>query len=119
MFCELQEAFSGEPVIHHYDPEHRICLGMDTSEHAAGMILLQLFDDGWHPVAYWLFKFDQAQQAYGTLDKEMLAIVQVFVHWQQYLEGMKYPVEVITDHANLCLFMKPTNKVAQQQHTVD
>ena len=67
-------------------------------------------------MAYWSFKFDQAQQAYGTLDKEMLAIVQAFVHWQQYLEGMKYPVEVITDHANLCSFMKPTSKVAQQQH---
>ena len=60
-FHRLQEAFSGEPVIHHYDPEHRIHLEMDTSEHAVGTILLQLFNDGWHPVAYWSFKFDQAQ----------------------------------------------------------
>ena len=29
---------------------------------------------------------------------------------------MKYPVEVITDHANLCSFMKPSSKVVQQQH---
>ena len=115
-FRELQEAFSGEPVIRHYDPERRIRLETDASEHAAGTILLQLFDDGWHPVAYWSFKFDQAQRAYGTPDKEMLAIVRAFVHWRQYLEGTKYPVEVITDHANLRSFMKPTSKVAQRRH---
>ena len=45
-FHELQEAFSREPVIHHYNPECKIHLEMDVSEHAAGMILLQLFDDG-------------------------------------------------------------------------
>ena len=112
-FHELQEAFFRESVIHHYDSECRIHLKMNMSEHAVGTILLQLFDNSWHSVIYWSFKFNQAQQAYDTLDKEMLAIVWVFVHWQQYLEGMKYPIEVITDHANLHSFMKPTSKVAQ------
>ena len=40
VFYKLQKAFSREPVIHHYNLECRIHLKMNTSEHAAGTILL-------------------------------------------------------------------------------
>ena len=43
---------------------------------------------------------------YGTPDQEMLAIVEAFKHWRHYLEGSKYPVEVLTDHQNLQAFMR-------------
>ena len=41
----------------------------------------------------------------ATPDKEMLAIVKGFGHFRQYLEGAAYPVKVLTDHADLTVFM--------------
>ena len=38
-------------------------------------------------------------------DKELLAIVELFKHWRHYLEGSKYPIIVLSNHANLCYFM--------------
>lgn len=33
-------------------------------------------------------------------DQELLAIVEAFKHWRHYLEGSRYPIEVLTDHNN-------------------
>ncbi|KAL1953483.1 hypothetical protein VTO42DRAFT_2762 [Malbranchea cinnamomea] len=46
----------------------------------------------------------------------MLAIVKAFTHWRHYLEGSRYLVEILTDHANLRSFMKPSTKIAQRRH---
>ncbi|OQD66312.1 hypothetical protein PENANT_c346G09629, partial [Penicillium antarcticum] len=46
---------------------------------------------------------------YETHDSELLAIVESFRQWRHYLEGSKFPVRVLTDHANLRYFM--TTKV--------
>ena len=35
----------------------------------------------------------------------MLAIVKSFTHWRHYLEGVRYQIVVLTDHANLVWFM--------------
>ncbi|KAL1958063.1 hypothetical protein VTO42DRAFT_5103 [Malbranchea cinnamomea] len=44
----------------------------------------------------------------------MLAIAKAFTHWRHYLEGSRYPVEVLTDHVNLCSFMKLLTKIVQR-----
>ena len=38
---------------------------------------------------------------YEAHDGELLAIVEVFKHWQHYLKGSRYPVIMKSDHANL------------------
>ena len=47
----------------------------------------------------------QAERGYETHDAELLAIVMAFKQWRHYLEGSRYPIEVITDHNNLKYFM--------------
>jgi hypothetical protein len=70
-------------------------------------ILSQPDDDGkWHPVAFWSKKFSGAELHYSTPDQELFAIVYSFKQWRHYLEGSKYPIEVLLDHANLQTFMK-------------
>lgn len=44
----------------------------------------------------------------------MLAIVESFRHWRHYLEGSTYPVEVLSDHADLRSFMI-THKLPRRQ----
>ena len=49
------------------------------------------------------------------MDKELLAIVDCFKRWRQYLEGAKHQVQVISDHQNLELFQ--TTKVLNRRQT--
>ena len=45
------------------------------------------------------------EQRYETYDGEMLALVEALKHWRHYAEGSKYPIVILTDHANLRYFM--------------
>jgi len=47
-------------------------------------------------------------------DKELLAIYQVYVNWQHYLEGLANIIDTVTDHKNLEYFMI-TKKLTQRQ----
>jgi hypothetical protein len=51
---------------------------------------------------------------YPIYNKEMLAIVQAFEHWQAELEGTDYPVEVLTDHKALEYFINTKALSARQ-----
>lgn len=35
----------------------------------------------------------------------MLAIVESMKHWRYYLEGAKFPIQILSDHKNLKVFM--------------
>ena len=46
-----------------------------------------------------------AETWYETHDGELLAIVEAFKTWRQYLEGCKHEVLILTNHNNLCWSM--------------
>ena len=70
-------------------------------------ILSQPDEEGrYHPVAFWSKKFKDAKLNWSTPDQELYAIVHSFKHWRQYLEGSVHTTEVLSDHANLQLFMR-------------
>ncbi len=77
----------------------------DASDFAVAAILSQILSDRWHPVAFWSRKMIPAERNYETHDQELLAIVDAFKQWRHYLEGSRYPIEVLTDHNNLRGFM--------------
>ena len=109
-FDELKTRFSTVPILCHFNPNLPICLHPDASDFAISGILSQLHDDQqWHPIAYWSRKCIAAEINYDIHNKELLAIVNCIKHWQHYLEGSKKPVQVLTDHKNLEVFM--TTKV--------
>jgi len=41
VFEQLIDAFISAPVLHHYDPDHKLCMEMDVSESACADILSQ------------------------------------------------------------------------------
>lgn len=115
-FEELRLAFTKAPILRHFDPERRIRIETDASIHAIGAIISQLSDDGlWHPIAYWSRKMIPAETNYDTFDQELLAIVESFKHWRHYVEGSRFPIEVLTDHNNLRGIMK-MKQVSRRQH---
>jgi transposase InsO family protein len=105
-FRRLKEVFTTSPLLRHFDPARKIRIEPDASGFAISAILTQLQDDGqWHPVAYWSRKMQPAESHYQIYDAEMLAIVSAFKQWRHYLEGSRYPITVLSDHANLRFFM--------------
>ena len=50
------------------------------------------------------------EQCYEAHDSELLAIIEIFEHWQHYLEESRYPVIVKSNHTNLQIFMESKMK---------
>ena len=100
----------------HHDPTHRIRVEPDASGFAVAAILTELCeDDGlWHPVAFWSHKMNDAETQYRTHNREMLAIYAAFKQWWCYLEGSRFPIVILSDHANLQYFMM-TKELSRRQ----
>ena len=77
----------------------------DASDCALATILFIVNEDNKvHLVAFHSRTFTAAELNYDTHNKELLAIFGAFKIWQHYLEGLAYPIDVVTDHKNLEYF---------------
>ena len=87
----------------------RLEVHTDASDKAMGACLFQKRqeDKYWRPVAYFSRKLNPAQQNYGAIDKELLAIVEALKHWRHYLHGQNFVVK--TDHEPLKYFFSKPN----------
>ncbi|EEB88901.1 hypothetical protein MPER_13072, partial [Moniliophthora perniciosa FA553] len=101
-FEALKEAFTKEPILVMWDPDRPTRLEVDASGYATGGVILQQLEDGlWHPVAYRSESMAPAERNYEIYDREMLAIIRALEDWRHYLEGLPESFEIITDHRNL------------------
>src|SRR5260221_6282633 len=81
---------------------------MDASNHTYSAVLTQqVLDNLHHPIVFFSKSMNPAERNYGISDKEALAIVKALQHWRHWLEGSKFPIEILTDHCNLEYFTKP------------
>jgi len=77
----------------------------DALDYALAAILSIVNEDNEvYPVAFHSPTFTAVKLNYNTHDKELLAIFEAFKIWQHYLEGLAYPIDVVTDHKNLEYF---------------
>src|SRR6266487_2239552 len=104
-FAALKRAFTQAPILRHFDLALPIQVEADASGFALSGILSQLYGTRWHPVAFFSRKLTPIECRYETHDKELLAIVRSFDHWDHYLRGAQAPVRVRSDHDNLVYFM--------------
>ena len=102
-------------MLKHYNPALPIRIETDASGGALGAVITQLFEDAqWHPIAYWSRKLRGPEVRYEVHDSELLAIVEAFRHWRQYLEGSRHTIRVLTDHSNLRYF-NTTKELSRRQ----
>ena len=84
----LKRAFTTAPIIAHVDPTKHFILEADASDFALGSVLSQTGDDGQlHPVAFHSRKFEAVEINCEIHEKELLAIVDSFQEWRNFLEG--------------------------------
>ncbi len=87
-FDALKLALSSAPVLHTFDPTHRVVLTMYASNVAVGAILTQPDDYGHqHPVAYESRKLTAAERNYPAHVLKLLAVVHALRVFQHYLLG--------------------------------
>ena len=86
-------------------------LAVDASDIGAGAVLIQEDDSNIeHPVCYFSKKFDRHQRNYSTIEKECLAIILAFQHFEVYLSSAKGAIKVFSDHNPLTFLSRLKNK---------
>ncbi|CAI7801083.1 unnamed protein product [Closterium sp. NIES-53] len=98
-FSTLKNVFCSPPVLRIANPHRPFEVVTDASDIAIGVVLLQDFGIGLHPIAYESRKLHPPKKNYPIHDRKMLAIVHAFKVWHCYLTGAE--VTVRTDHKSL------------------
>jgi len=82
-FTKLKNGFTSAPVLAHFKPKRPVIVETDMSDFALLAVLSQCDDENHlHPVAFHSRKFTSAKIKYTPYNKELLAIVDLFKHWQ-------------------------------------
>ena len=88
-----------------YIPNFLIKVKTDVSDYTLKVYLVQLYLDGWHPVAYYSWKMILAELNYNIYNKELLGIVTALKEWRAFLYSTIELFKVITDYKNLVGFL--------------
>jgi hypothetical protein len=116
-FVDLKESFTTALFLTLYSRERQCILETDTSDFVLGVVISQKSsDDNLHPIAYYSCKFSPAEINYEIYDIELLAVLDSFKMWRNYLEGTLLPVLVYTDYQNLENFT--TTKVLNRRQAL-
>jgi hypothetical protein len=105
-FMKLKELVTSALVLILPDDDLPFRLEADGSGIATGVVLLQqsVDDNAWHPVAFSSKALNPVERNYEIHDTKMLAIIRGLEEWRHYLEGVRHPVEIWTEHKNLEYF---------------
>lgn len=115
-FADLQEQLQNVVKTSHPDPQLRLCVHSDASEHFWAVAVTQCPDEelrkqitkqNHQPLAFLSGAFNEAQEHWSTYEKEAFAVVQAFRRLN-YLLGCAARVTVFTDHRNLLFAFHPT-----------
>jgi hypothetical protein len=82
-------------------------LETDACDYGYGAALVQAYDEGKRPVAFFSGNYTRTQRNYHTSEKELLAVVKAIEHFHQYLYGAFF--RVYTDHLPLTWLMNKKN----------
>lgn len=98
-FQTLKMSLVNPPVLAYPNYNEEYLVQADASSEAVGMILSQVQDGKERVIAYGGKRFSPAEKRYTTTEKEALAIVLAFRHFDPYLRGARTIVQ--TDHIAL------------------
>ena len=104
-FNSLKKTFTSAPILTHWIPDAQLIVETDALNYVLATILFIVNKDNKvHPIAFHSHTFTTVELNYNTYDKELLTIFKAFKIWWHYLEGLVYPIDIITDYKNLEYF---------------
>ncbi|KAK3519568.1 hypothetical protein QTP86_034655 [Hemibagrus guttatus] len=102
-FQQLKDCFTTAPILRHPDPDLPFVVEVDASSSGLGAVLSQHHGEPGklHPCAFYSRKLTTAEANYDVGNIELLVIKEALEEWHHWLEGARYPFQVLTDHRNL------------------
>ncbi|KAK3556266.1 hypothetical protein QTP70_007071 [Hemibagrus guttatus] len=102
-FNTLKEAFTTAPLLVHSDPNKPFIVEVDASTTGVGAVLSQQQGNPsrLHPCAFFSCKLNPAEVNYDIGNLEPLSVKLALEEWRHWLEGVRHPFLVLTDHKNL------------------
>ncbi len=89
-FKRLKTVFVNALILKHYNWDADLCMKINASNHEIEDVLSQKNKtDQWHFIAYYSYKFKEAEVWWDMHDKELYTIVLDFKNWQHYLQSSK------------------------------
>ncbi len=120
VFERLKTIFVNAFILKHYDWDANLHMKINALNHEVENVLSQknksYKTDQWHFIAYYNYKFKEAEVQWNMHDKELYTIVLDFKNWQHYLQSSKWLICVITNHNNLRYFMMMKKLNVWQMH---
>ena len=98
-FETLKSKLVSAPILRLPNPSLPYEIMSDASKYAVGAVLMQKYDDGVHPVAFFSKQMNSAEQRYPVHEQELLAIFLALKHWRHLLIGNH--ATIYTDHKPL------------------
>jgi hypothetical protein len=113
-FNKLKDVFVSYPVLRTANYGERFILETDASNTAIGGVLLQVFEDGEHPIGFYSASLTDTAKRYAIYDRELKALRDSFMFFRPYLKGAVHSILIHTDHNNLKYFKEP-QKLSDRQ----
>ena len=73
-FRKCQSLLTSDNVLAHYDTKQPLKLACDASSYGLGAVLLHVYKEGEHPIAFASRTLTKAECNYGQIEKEALAL---------------------------------------------
>ena len=114
-FSKLKDLLSRSPVLITPNYNKPFKITVDACDTGMGAVISQEGDDSLeHPLCYYSQKFNPHERNYSTIEKELLGLILALKHFDFYLNGSPYPVDILTDH-NPLVFL---SRVKQNQRLI-
>lgn len=98
-FNKIKVSLCEAPALAYFDPNKEIIVSADASSYAMGGVLLQKHGTILRPVAYCSRAFNNSEQNYAQIEKELLAAVWTCEKFETYLQGIEFVLQ--SDHKPL------------------
>ena len=108
-FRTLKEMALQQLPLHIFDPSAPTYVTTDASDVGIGATLAQLQNGKLHPIACFSKTLTTAERNYATNEREALAVLMAFEHWEKFLLGRHTTLQ--TDHQPLqALLAAPSSR---------
>lgn len=114
-FDKLKDVLSEAPVLVTPNYSKPFKITVDACDTGMGAVISQKGDDSLeHPISFYSQKFDKHQRNYSVIEKELLGLILALKHFDFYINGSPYPIDILTDH-NPLVFL---SRVKQNQRII-